>query len=116
LKKYLVLYHSEGALSGASVAEMFAKSTPEQIKAGMGAWMAWHQKNAGAITDLGAPLGGSTTVTAGSSAPGKTTITGYSLVQAASMDDAVAMMKDHPHFFGPGSSVQILECVPMPGM
>jgi hypothetical protein len=116
MNKYLVLYHSEGALSGVSVREMFAKSSPEQIKAGMGAWMAWRQKHASAITDLGAPLDQSTTVVGGSTTPGKTTITGFSLLQAASMDDAVAAMKDHPHFYGPGASVQILECVPMPGM
>jgi|SRR5271165_3801712 len=116
MKKYLVLYQSEGALSGVSVAEMFARSTPEQMKAGMAAWQAWHQKTGGAVVDLGAPLDKSTTLAGGSSASSKTAITGYTILQAGSMDEAVSLMNEHPHFHGPGSSIQILECVPMPGM
>jgi hypothetical protein len=116
MKKYLVLYHSEAALSGMTVTEMFARSTPEQLKAGMGAWQSWHEKSGSAVVDLGAPLDKSTTVVAGGSAsPGKTSISGYTVVEAGSMDDAVALMKEHPHFYGPGSSVQILECVQLPG-
>ena len=51
MSKYLVLYRSEGALTGTSVSEMFAKTTPEQLAAGMGAWQAWHEKCGGAIVD-----------------------------------------------------------------
>jgi len=116
MKKYLVLYRSEAALSGITVSEMFARSTPEQMKAGMGAWRAWHEKCAGAVVDLGAPLDKSTTVAAGPGAPSKTSITGYTLLQAGSLEEAVSLMKDHPHFHMPGASVQILECIQMPGM
>ena len=116
MSKYLVLYQSEAALSGVSVTEMLAKSTPGQMAAGMAAWHAWHQKCGAAVIDLGAPLDNSTTVTGGAAAPGKTSITGYTMLQAGSMEEAVALMKDHPHFHMPGSSVQILECVQMPGM
>ena len=116
MSKYLVLYRSEGALSGISVSEMLAVATPKQIAAGMAAWQAWHKKSGGAVVDLGTPLDKSTTVTAGSAAPGKTTVTGYSVLQAGSMEEAVSLMKDHPHFRMPGSSAEILECVPMPGM
>jgi hypothetical protein len=116
MKKYLVLYRSEAAFSGMSVSEMFASSTPEQIEAGMGAWRAWHEKCGGAVVDLGAPLDKSTTVEGGSGSPSKTSITGYSILQAGSIEEAVFLMKDHPHFHMPGSSVQILECVAIPGM
>jgi len=116
MNKYLVLYLSEGALTGPSVSEMFANSTPEQMAAGMAAWRAWHEKCGGAILDLGAPLEKSITVAAGSATPGKTSITGYSFLQAGSLEEAVTLIKDHPHFHMPGSSVQILECLQMPGM
>ncbi|SPE28298.1 conserved hypothetical protein [Candidatus Sulfopaludibacter sp. SbA3] len=116
MKKYLVLYRSEAALSGMTVSEMFARSTPEQMEAGMGAWRAWHEKCGGAVVDLGAPLDKSTAVAAGSEAPSKTSITGYTLLQAGSLEEAVSLMKDHPHFRAPGASVQILECIAMPGM
>src|ERR1700685_3078877 len=84
MKKYLVLYQSEAALSGISVAEMFAKSTPEQMAAGLAAWRASHDKCGSAILDLGAPLDKSTTVVGGSAAPSKTSITGYTFLQAGS--------------------------------
>jgi hypothetical protein len=116
MSKYLVLYRSEGALTGPSVSEMLSKTTAEQLAAGMGAWRAWHEKCGGAIVDLGAPLDHSTTVAGGAGTPGKTSITGYTLLEAGSLDEAVRLMKDHPHFHMPGASVQILECIAMPGM
>jgi hypothetical protein len=116
MKKYLVLYQSEAALSGVSVSEMFARATPEQLEAGLGAWRTW-QSNAGdAVVDPGTALDQSTTVTQDSSVPGKTTITGYGFLQADSIQEAVALMKGHPHFFMPGASAQVLECIAMPGM
>jgi hypothetical protein len=44
----------------------------------------------------------------------ETAITGYTLLAATSIEEAVTLMKDHPHFFMSGSSAQILECVPYP--
>lgn len=116
VNKYLVLYRSESALSGMSVAEMFAHAPPEQLAAGMAAWKGWYEKCGGAVVDLGTPLDKPTTVTGGAAAAGKTSITGYSILQAGSIEEAVSLMNDHPHFRMPGSSVQILECVPMPGI
>lgn len=116
MNKYLVLYRSEAALNGMTVSEMFAKSTPEQIEAGMAAWRAWYEKCGSAVIELGAPLDKSTMVKPDSSAPVKTSITGYTLLQAASMEEAVSLIKRHPHFYAPGATVQILECIPMPGM
>jgi hypothetical protein len=117
MKKYLVLYQSEAAAAGGpSVAEMFANTTPEQLKAGMAMWQAWHERCGSACVDLGAPLDKSTTVTKDSATPGRTPVTGFTILQAASMDEAVSLMKNHPHFYMPGASAQILECVPMPGM
>jgi hypothetical protein len=95
---------------------MFAKAPPEQLKAGMAAWQAWHEKCGSACIDSGAPLDKSTTVTKDSSKPRRTSITGYTFLQAGSIEEAASLMKNHPHFHMPGSSAQILECVPMPGM
>lgn len=117
MKNFLVLYRSESAPNGMSVSEMLANTTPEQMEKGMGAWRVWFERCSGAITDLGAPLDHSTSVAGeGSATPAKTTITGYSVLKAESMEAAVALMKGHPHFYAPSASVQILEAVPMPGM
>src|ERR1700727_532929 len=109
MNKYLVLYQAEGAMGGMSVAEMFALSTPEQLQAGMAAWRAWQEKAGSAGVDLGAPLDKSTTVMGRSATAGRASITGYTILQAVSLDEAVLLMKDHPHFHMPGAPVQILE-------
>jgi hypothetical protein len=80
------------------------------------AWQAWREKNGSAIVDLGMPLQNSITVAGGSLTPGKTSITGYTFLQAGSMDEAAGLIGGHPHLRVPGSSVEILECVAMPGV
>jgi hypothetical protein len=55
-------------------------------------------------------------VAASSASPSQTTVTGYTFPQAGSLEEAVNLIQGHPHFRAPGSSVQILECVPMPGV
>ena len=52
MKKFLVLYRASQAGF-----EQMMKSTPEQQKAGMAAWMNWSEKAAKSIVDMGAPLG-----------------------------------------------------------
>jgi hypothetical protein len=116
MKKFLVLYKSKAAIGGASVSDMLASATPEQLEAGMAAWTAWHKKCEGKIADLGAPLDSSKNLEAGKATPEPTDITGYTILEAVSMDEAVSLLGEHPHFHMPGSSIQILECVPMPGM
>jgi hypothetical protein len=95
---------------------MLAMATPEQMKAGMAAWQRWHEKAGPAVIDPGAPLDKSTTVNSGGSTSGKTRITGYAVLQAGSIEEAVALMNGNPHLHMPGASVEVLECVPMPGM
>jgi hypothetical protein len=116
IMKYLVLYRSQGALNGMSVAQMFANSTPEQMAAGMAAWNTWREKAGDAVLDLGAPLDKPTAVSGGKSTPGRSSITGYSILEAASIEAAVDLVKDHPHFHTPDPSIEVLECVPMPGL
>ena len=114
MKKYLVLYRVEEG--GSSVAEMMANSTPEQMNEGMAVWQAWQEKAASAIVDMGAPLDHSHTITAKGTASGSSTITGYSVLQAGSMEEVIELMKGHPHFHMPKGFIEVLEAIPMPGM
>jgi hypothetical protein len=116
MNKYLVLYRADAAVGGPSVAEMFANTPPEQLEAGMKMWTAWMEKCGSSIVDAGAPLDKSTIVTSDGSTPTPSSNTGFTILQAGSMDEAVALMDGHPHFFMPGASVEILECVNIPGM
>jgi hypothetical protein len=103
MSKYLVLYQSEGAMDGPSVSEMFSKATPEQLEAGMGAWRAWYAKCGSAVVDLGTPLDKAAKVQGKSSSDVRTTVTGYTILQAGSREDAVASVQDHPHLRMPGT-------------
>ena len=111
MTRFLVLYQS-----ATSAEEQMAHATPEQAKAGMDAWMAWAGKAAGAIVELGAPLGSGRHVESGSHTVGTTQIRGYSILQGASADEIVRLLAGHPHLMMPGASIEVLEALPMPGM
>jgi len=72
----------------------------EESAAVMDAWGAWYGRLGEAIVDGGNPFGQSKSVTDQGeigeyiiSPP----VTGYTIIAADSLDDAVAMAKDHPH-------------------
>ena len=112
MKKFLVLYKS-----ARSEFEKAMKSTPEQQKAGMDAWMTWSKKTASSTVDMGGPLGKSLRVTQGGTSPVVNDLGGYSVLQAESKEALAATMKGHPHFLmGPESSIEIIELMPIPGM
>ena len=109
MNKFLVLYKAS-----VSATEQMAQSTPAQAKAGMEAWMTWVGRAGPAIVDMGAPLGDPVGVGGTSTGPGH--ITGYGLVQAESMDAAKALFDAHPHLVMPGASIELMECLSLPGM
>ena len=112
MKKFMILY-----LSPVSAREQMANASPEQMQAGMREWLNWREKTGKAIVDLGAPLASGKHIEAGKVTGGNLTVTGYSIVQANSIDEAVKLFKEHPHFKMPGgASIEVLEFVPMPGM
>jgi hypothetical protein len=111
MTKFLVLYHST-----TSVQEQMAAATPEQMKAGMDAWMAWAKKAGSAVVDLGMPLMSAKQITAASVKDGRGTVNGFSILQADSVDVVVALLKDHPHLHMPNSSIEVFEGRSMPGM
>src|SRR5262245_33410712 len=111
MKKFMILY-----LSSVSAREQMAHATPEQMQAGMAEWLKWREEAQKAVVDFGAPLASGKHIESGNVSAGELTITGYSVVQANSIDDAVKLLKDHPHFKTPGrASIEVLEFVPMPG-
>jgi hypothetical protein len=110
MKKFLVLYKAP-----ASSFEQMSKSTPEQQKAGMDAWMTWGKKAASAIVDMGAPLGKSLRVTNGGSSPSANDLGGYSILQAESKEALAETLKGHPHFMTPDGTIEVVEVMPMPG-
>jgi hypothetical protein len=111
MKKFLVLYRAP-----ASSFQLMQKSTPEQQKAGMEAWMTWSKSAAGSMVDMGGPLGKSVRVTKGGSAPSTNDLGGYSILQAESKEALAESLKGHPHFMMPDGSIDVVEVTPIPGM
>jgi hypothetical protein len=111
MKKFLVLYKAP-----TSAFEQMQKSSPEQQKAGMDAWMAWSKKAAASIVDMGAPLGKSLRVTKGGSSPSTNDLGGFSVLQAESKEALAETLKGHPHFMMPDGSIEVVELMPIPGM
>ncbi|MET0183529.1 MAG: hypothetical protein ABW199_11645, partial [Caulobacterales bacterium] len=83
---------------------------------GMKAWQDWQMKYADVILEQGGPLGKTKRVDASGVRDTSNLLTGYIVVRADSHEAAARMFENHPHFaFFPGDSVEVMECLPMPG-
>jgi hypothetical protein len=111
MKKFLVLYKAPLASF-----DLMMKATPEQAKAGMDAWMAWGQKAAASIVDMGAPLGKSLRVTPAGASPTRNDLGGYSIMQGESKEAVAETLQGHPHFMTPEGFIEIVELIVLPGM
>lgn len=111
MKKFLVLYEAPK-----SFMEQMAKSTPEQAKAGMDAWMNWSKKNSKAVVDFGMPVGNNKHLETASAADGRSKVAGFSILQADSIDSITKILRDHPHLNIPGGSIEVFEFLKAPGM
>lgn len=112
MKKFMVLYHAPK-----SATEQMANATPEDMKKGMEPWMAWSSKIGKAMVDMGTPLGNGMKVTKSATSPSDKNVVGYTILQAETMEDAVNMVKEHPHLdWMDGCEVEVHESLPLPGM
>lgn len=108
-----------GSASSVEKAKWDAKSESEKrelANAGMQAWGKWVQDNQNSILDFGAPLGKTKRVNKEGISDITNKDTAYVIVQADTHEDAAKIFINHPHFtIFPGDSVEIMECLPMPG-
>lgn len=112
MKKYMVIYMAPPAM----IAELM-KMPPEMAKKGMDEWNGWMRNASGSLVDRGSVLGKSKRVSPSDAMDVKNDITGYSVVQADSLDAAAAMLKDHPHLkMGMGATIEVVEFFDLPGM
>ena len=78
----------------------------------MADWGVWYGKLGEAVVDGGNPFGASKDVGADGVSDGTGTATGYTVISADSLDDAVAKVKDHPHIKH-GGAVSVYEAIAM---
>ena len=112
MKKFLVIYHAPEEFS-AKMGEVSA----EQAKEEMGKWMEWAEKCGDKLVDMGTPLANGMSVTKDGSSKSKMQVAGFSVLKAESMEEAMEMLKEHPHLMADDScSVEVHEEMPLPGM
>jgi len=99
MSTYLLLYRADPAAMAA-----MPEPTPEEGAAMMKAWMDWSERAGDAIIDLGNP-------TSVASPGADASVGGYSLVQAGSYDDVVALLDGHPHA-AMGGTIDVYEAEP----
>jgi hypothetical protein len=91
-----------------------SNDTPESQEKSMAAWGAWLESLGTALTDFGNPFGASATVTADGSSDGAASGgSGYSMVEADSLQDAVAKTKGCPVLDGGAGTVEVFEAIAM---
>ena len=117
MKKFLAVYvGTAGATEKARWNEMPEDERNDIEARGMQSWMAWGQAHEGAILDGGSPLGSTKRVGPDGVTDTSNTMAGYVIVAAESHEAAAAMFENHPHFaIFPGDSVEVMECLPLPG-
>ena len=104
MAKFLLVYH------GGSMPE-----TQEEGMKVMAEWMAWFEGMGTAVVDGGNPVGQSSTVHAGGSVTvdgGSNPASGYSLVNADSLEQAIELAKGCP-ILNANGSVEVAEAMDM---
>jgi len=87
-----------------------------KMQRGMAAWHGWVDKHKSAIAEMGGPLGKTLKVDARGIAEVTNVMTGFTVIRAASQEEAAKLFENHPHFaIFPGESVEIMPVLPIPG-
>jgi hypothetical protein len=117
MKRFLAIYTGTATAFEKSQWNKMDEGKRKALEAsGMKAWMEWGTVNAAAIIDQGSPLGKTKRASPTGISDIKNSMTGYVIIQAESHEAAAKLFENHPHFsIFPGDSVEIMECLPLPG-
>jgi len=104
MAKYVFAFHGGGA-----------PSSPEEGEKVMAAWGAWMASLGENLVDPGAPVGASTTLSRAGATEGggANPLSGYTVVQADSMEQAMEFGKTCPMLDAPDGSIEIAEVMEM---
>lgn len=108
MAKYIMIYKGEAT----DMSEM----TPEQGAEVMAKWGVWMGKVGQALVDVGSPFGPGASVVDDGSTAAPVSLTGYSIVEAGSLDTAQALTDGHPYLSeGAGNyAIDLFELMPVP--
>lgn len=111
MSKFVFIYH----------APMTPADTPpstEQMDAVMQQWGAWAATVGDRMVDFGTPLAGGVRVSANDTTlPSDRQVAGYTILEAATLDEALELARAHPHLNMPGGrEIEVHEAQAIPGM
>ncbi len=117
MKQFLAVYiGSEASHKASGWDELSDAERQARVQQGIQAWGAWVQAHKDAIVDVGTPLGKTLRTFKSGIESIRNQMTGYTVVRAESQEAAAKLFERHPHFsIFPGDSVEIMECLPLPG-
>jgi hypothetical protein len=108
MPNYMMIYRGEATdLSELSDAEAAAV---------LGKWETWIAKLGPALSDIGSPFGGGTSVVDDGTSRQTLSLSGYSIIQAGDLSEATALADGHPFLSeGMGNySIDLFELLPVP--
>jgi hypothetical protein len=117
MKNYLAIFL--GMTTAPKVLEFrsMEEGKRKQIEAsGMKGWGDWMKTHQASIVNTGGPLGKTKSIGPKGISDTKNDMTGFLVVKAESQEAAAKLFENHPHFsIFPGDSVELMECLPIPG-
>ncbi len=110
MSKFILLYKGP-----ATPMEQMTKEQGDEVMAG---WQTWMGKVGSALVDMGQPMAKGKSVVDDGSAGTADEFTGYSIIEAGNIDEAVKLVKDHPFLSDKSGkfSVEVFELMPLPPM
>ncbi len=117
MKKYLAIYIGTATTRERSGWDKMDETKRKGLEAsGMKAWGDWMTANKASIVEMGGPLGKTKRAAPQGVSDTKNNMVGFVVIQAESHEAAAKMFEKHPSFtIFPGDSVEIMECLPIPG-
>ncbi len=108
MASYMMIYRGE--------ATDMADMSEDEAAAVLGKWAAWMESVGNALSDVGAPFGRGVSVVDDGSIREALALTGYSIVEADSAEEAQALTEGHPYLSdGAGQfSIEVFELMPVP--
>ena len=111
MAKYLILFNSTGKAK-----ELMENATPEEVKTSMNEWIQWKDMaDKTAKFEWGLPLQSVNLVTTEGVAESINPASGYAIMEG-DKETITTLLKTHPHLKREGSTIDLLEMIPMPGM
>ncbi len=103
MPKFVLAYHGKPDIQ-----------SKEDGAAHMAAWKAWSAGLGDAVVDPGMPISASKTITAAGveDGGGSNPLSGITIIQAETMEEAIAMAKGCPHISGSGT-IEVAEAMQM---